>query len=123
MKRIVILAVAGALSACAAGGSGPTPKASVLTLESGLTAAERLALNYVSLPRCGANAPSICSDPAVVAAIKQRDLAAYTAVTAAQASVDADPTASNSQTQAALASATAGLAAFQAIVPTPPKGN
>lgn len=104
------------LTSCATGSSGPTPKASVLALESGLTGAERLARQYTRLAPCtGINGP-LCKDAGTVAIILDADNRAYVAVTTAQASVDADPTASSSNTKASVASATAALNAFQSAV-------
>lgn len=55
----------------------------VAAAEVSLTAAEQAALIYTSRPRCGGTV-KLCSDPAVVARIKQLDNQAYTAVIAAR---------------------------------------
>jgi len=119
---VLAVALAGILGACA-NGSGPTPKAGVLSMEAALTAADGLAVNYVRLPACtGATGP-LCSDPPIVAQIKRAGATAYRALTAAQTAVDADPAGAASATSAALTDARAALAAFQGVVSTLPKGN
>jgi hypothetical protein len=55
----------------------------VSAAEIALTAAERVALIYTSLPRCG-GAATICSKQVTVDSIKALDLNAYTAVKAAE---------------------------------------
>jgi hypothetical protein len=124
MRRLETLAAGLAmgvlLCSCAAGGSGPTPLATVLSLESGLTAAEHAALVYTSLPACSAAGPALCAVPATVLAIKAADTKAYNLVTAAQTAVDADPKAAQTATQTAVSDATTALAALQAITPPAP---
>lgn len=103
------------LAACASG-TGPTPKASVMATEVSLTAADRLAMNYLALPRCTlATPPAICSNPATVLAIKTAGQRAYNSVTAAQSAADAGSSASASD--AATTDAAAAVAAFAAIIP------
>jgi hypothetical protein len=103
------------LAGCSAG-TGPTPKASVMATEVSLTAADRLAMNYLALPRCTlATPPSICSRPETVVAIKLAGQKAYDAVVAAQTAVDAGSSAT--ATSAANADATAAVAAFSTLIP------
>ena len=82
MKKTILVGLL-LLGACAA---VPTP-AQVAALESSLTAAERLALAYTSLPLCPA-ATKVCADPVVKVKIKMLDNDAYNAVKA----VEANPT-------------------------------
>lgn len=110
---VLALAVAGALmlSACTADSTA----ANVAALESALTAAERGALAYTSLPRCPQPTP-VCSDPAKVAAIKAADMTAYNAVSAAEASVRAGNTPD-------VTAAEAAVAALTALMPPTPATN
>ncbi len=55
----------------------------VAAAEIALTSAERVALIYTSLPRCGGTA-TLCSTQVTVDKIKNLDLQAYTAVKAAE---------------------------------------
>lgn len=116
-----LLLLAGCATGSSAGTTTPTAKATVLGLEAGLTVADNLALNYVSLPACtGSNGP-LCSNPTVVAQIKAADNAAYGAVTAAQAAVDADATGTAATTVAAVSAAATALQALQTAVASLPK--
>ena len=89
MRGIAAVIIAGTLAACAnkgvpattAGSAGPIAT-DVGTVALALTAAERLAIAYIKLPRCPAPAP--CSDPAIVAKIAAADNAAFNAVQAAR---------------------------------------
>lgn len=56
----------------------------VAAAEIALTAAERLAFIYTSLPHCLSAPSPVCSDPATVAKIKALDNRAYSAVVAAR---------------------------------------
>lgn len=108
------------LSACAVG-AGPTPMASVDTLEVSLTAADLLALQYLTLPPCTASGTPVCRDENTSSLIKIASLRAYKAVTAAQGVVDLGLDATS--TDAAVTAATAAIAAFQAAIPLPVKGK
>jgi hypothetical protein len=110
----VWLPLAALLAACSAG-TGPTPKSSVMATEVSLTAADRLAMNYLALPRCSLTSAALCSKPATVTAIKAAGQKAYDAVVAAQAAVDAGSSATASD--AATADATAAVAAFATLIP------
>lgn len=82
MIRYTIVGLALLATACASPGVANKVDAAVVAL----TTAERLALNYTSLPRCGTSpkTPVVCSTPSVVAAIKAADQKAYDAVKAAE---------------------------------------
>jgi len=95
MTRILTaLALAGALSACA-----PTlqsPAQAVFALEASYDAALEMAVAYATLPACGAEAPPLCSDRALVRRINTTAHQAWVAIRAAQAlaaAAHADPTA------------------------------
>lgn len=76
-----------------------------------LTAADQVALQYVTLPLCGPAHPApACSQPAITARIKASAQAAHDAVKAAEKSGD----------NASLAAANAAVAALVAITPTVP---
>lgn len=77
MKYVVLTALL-TLAACV----NPSVTSKVDAAVVGLTAAERAALIYTSLPRCPTTV--ICSDPATVAKIKSLDNQAYVAVKAAE---------------------------------------
>jgi pyrimidine deaminase RibD-like protein len=110
MRHVALLGLL-LLTAC----PGSTVKAQVAALESGLTAAEKIADAYVKLPRCGsAGATSICSDPIKVSQIGQADNTAFAAVDAARISAEAGGTPD-------LTAATAAMAALNALVVTLPK--
>jgi|SRR5579863_284665 len=78
-RSLLALPLAVGLFSCANPGVSAKVDAAVV----GLTAAERAALVYTSLPRCPAAA--ICSDPATVQRIKDADNTAYAAVKMAEA--------------------------------------
>lgn len=113
---VSLLAVAG----CAAG-SGPTPLATVVAEQKALTEANTVALVYLRLPACtGTNGP-VCSTPPVSASVKKASKAAYDAVVAAQAAIDADPGASKSATSASLAVSLAAMTAYLSLTGALPK--
>jgi hypothetical protein len=83
MKRLLPLAIPLAVAACAAQTAiQPVSPRTVAEAELALTAAERAALAYTSLPPCPA--AKICADPALKAKIKSADVIAYNAVVAAR---------------------------------------
>lgn len=107
MKAIPILCALGLLAGC----SSANQKSSVAALESGLTAADILALQYADKPLCtGSNGP-VCADPAIKAEIKKAAGIAYTAVKTAEASAAAG----NAVDVTAVA---VSVAAYQQIVTT-----
>jgi hypothetical protein len=69
---IGILFLAASLTACASNGVAQT--------EVGLTSAEQLAMQYVTLPACPSATGALCSDPSITAKIKAADDVAYAAV-------------------------------------------
>ncbi len=89
--------------------TSPTVANDVLAAEQTLTAAERLALIYTTLPRCG-GAARVCSDQATVQRIKDLDNQAYVAVVAAR------------QNTALLSAALAAIGAFQNAIPVTAPG-
>ena len=106
--RYVAVTLLLSITACAnTSTNGPSIETQVMQAEVALGAAERLALLYVQLPRCGAGAPVLCSNPNVIQQIGNADRGAYAAVVSARA----NPTAS------ALTAANAAVAAFAAVVP------
>ena len=100
-RPLLALVLAAALAACANAGAGISAKVDAAVV--GLTAAERAALVYTSLPRCPAAA--LCSDPATVQKIKDADNIAYAAVKAAE------------QNEALLGAALSAVSALQGTVP------
>lgn len=94
------------LAGCATGASQQQTQA-VAVLESGLTAADILALQYTSQPPCPA-LPT-CATPAVKTQIKAAALVAYNAVKSAEASAASGATVDTT-------AATAALAALQSLV-------
>jgi hypothetical protein len=83
MTRLLALAPALAVAACAAQTAvRPVSPQTIAEAELALTAAERAALAYTSLPPCPA--AKVCADPALKAKIKAADIIAYNAVVAAR---------------------------------------
>lgn len=109
MKYALIAVACLALAACGA----PVSPAEVAALESGLTAADRAALAYTTLPACPIATP-VCADAAVKAQIKAKEMTAYTAIKSMQAS-------SAAGTPSSLALAQAALSAYLAVIPAPAK--
>lgn len=77
-RYIIAVAFFVSLSAC-----NPQASSDVAAAAVALTAAEKLALSYTSLPRCPA--ATACSDEATVTKIKAADNTAYDAIKAAEA--------------------------------------
>jgi len=92
-----------------AGCATSTQTTTVSGLEVALTAADQLALQYVTLPLCTSGGPALCSQATVSAQIKAASLAAYTAVKAAE----------KSGASADLTAAQDALTALSALVPSP----
>lgn len=86
--------------------TAPVSPAQVAGLETSLTIADTLAIDYTTLPACP-QASNVCSDPATKAAIKKYAAAAYTAVKTVQ----------GSRLPADMAVAEAAIAALQTAVP------
>lgn len=105
MKRLVVpLLSLALLASCVSPGLQNTVSNDVLAAEQSLTAIERTALIYTTLPRCGGVA-RVCSDPATVQKIKDLDNQAYMAVKAAR------------QNAGLLSVVLAAIGAFQQAVP------
>ena len=107
MKNFALVSVLaltlGVVTACS---NKPTDTATVVAkVQVALTAAERIAINYVTLPACP-KAP-ICADETVVARIKQADKVAFEAVMAAR----------QAGSNANLAAANAAIAALLNTIP------
>lgn len=82
LKISVATALLLGLAACA----GQKTQATIAEVETGLTGAEMLGLQYEHLPPCFGAVPKLCSKDAVVKDIKKADTVAYGAVKAARAS-------------------------------------
>lgn len=107
------LAVALPLAACATGGV----KNDIAAMEDALAAADRLAIEYVSLPDCDLpDAPVLCSEDKAVMAISKAHRVAYIAVTRAEAAAW-DPSLPEETVAQFVFAASQALAAFQAAVP------
>jgi len=116
MRKLAFVLVLG-LTACA----GNSLKNDAAALEVGLTAAERIALAYVSQPDCDTpNAPILCSKADVRKNIGIADNAAFAAVMQAR-NVANDPAATEDAVTAALSTARVALAGLQQITQTLPK--
>ena len=91
MKHIILAALAALsvlLAACAT--NGGSPKQSIAQATNAYNASAQTILAYKKLAPCGSpNATQLCSDPAVVAQLKVADDAAYRALVAAEAAVNA----------------------------------
>lgn len=102
MHKIIAAVALLVLAGCAA---PPTVSKSVAAAEIALTNAERLALIYTTLPRCGPVSPPLCSDPGIVQTIKDYDNRAYAAVMAARSN------------EALIAVALSAIDAFGGVIP------
>jgi hypothetical protein len=91
----------------------PSPKAQVAAAELSLTAAGRLALQYMGRAPCPQPTGTLCADATIKLHIRQAYDAAYDTVTAAQATADAGGTPDLTVAQATLASLNAVVAAPQ----------
>lgn len=110
MKNLLLAAFALSLCSCSFIQSVINPNPNIVaTLESGLAAADNLAMPYVALPKCGSKAAAgsaICSDAAIVKNIGAAAQAAYTAVKAAEAN----------ETASTVTAAQNAVSAYQTIV-------
>jgi len=112
MRNLIFVALL-ALGAC----TSPITPQEIAAMENGLTATDKLALAYESLPPCAVPKPTsgigmVCSDPAIKVEIKGAEAKAYTAFKALQA-------ATASGASAAMATAQAAFAVYVASVPAP----
>jgi hypothetical protein len=112
LKQMISIACLLALGACSTVSSiiDPVSPAEVATLESAVTIADTLALNYTRLPPCP-TAGQLCSVAATKQAIKGYAQRAHDAVKTLEAS-------SALGAPAALAAAQVALAALQASIPS-----
>jgi hypothetical protein len=111
MKRLFAVTIAVGLAACST--APPAPSTTIASAEVALTAAEKTATAYVTLPLCPAGATTgpngkVCSQPVLVAKIKAADDVAYDAVLAAR-----DGTGSVQQ----IIDAVSALSAATALIP------
>lgn len=126
MVRLVSLALALVLGACATGSttvSTTTLASSAYAARSAYAAALILATQYVELPRCNQPAsPPICSDSAIVSTMRSAERAADSGTMAAETAVRslaADP----ALAQVLVAAATQSVGAFKSIAEAyAPKG-
>lgn len=96
------------LTGCAGNPPSAATSNGVAGAQVALTAAEKAALTYSSLPQCPKQAP-LCSDAATIGKIKSADTAAYNAVKAARLSLAA----------ADVVTANGLIAALVSIIPDP----
>lgn len=92
MKRFVIaIAACVSLVGCAAAQVKPEDAGrTVFAIYSDYVTAEKIAVQYIRLPRCGSEgALAVCSDPKVVAKIQRVDKLADLSIKAAEAAVRA----------------------------------
>lgn len=118
MKHLFAIGALALLAGCATGATGATPSQQnvVLASKNSLVGAQTLAIQYTSLPRCGApTSPPLCSDAAVVTGIRKANSDAVVALDAAEKAVR-DPTATSSAINEAIAAATNAITALQTIV-------
>lgn len=103
---------AGFLALLGLAGCTQQPGVGLAQLELALTASEKAALVYVTLPQCIVDSQPLCSERAIVTKIKTADAQAFAALMAAKAAP-----ADNPRAQAAAAA----VAALVASIPiTPP---
>jgi hypothetical protein len=115
--RIAALVLVVALAACSSGAT-PSQQNLLLAATNGYAAAQTVAIQYTSLPRCGQpKSPALCSDPGAVATIRSANSKGVIALNAAQ-SVVRDPSATSSAINEAIASANAAVSALNQAIPT-----
>ena len=112
-RLLAILSLA-ALAACA-GLEAETPAQRVFALKSDYRAVLALAVEYESLPRCPVVTSPRCSEPAVVALLRQADSQAELALDGAE-QVVRSPAASEGAVALALEAARAAVAVLQQIL-------
>lgn len=119
MKRIAVLLLSLALTACATtpDTSTTTPAQAVFQVKSSLNAALTVAVAYRNLPACGApTSPPLCSKPETVEKVRQAANSAAAALTAAENTVRSPGAGVNPQT--AVVAAQQALLALTAITST-----
>ena len=112
MKRYMICSIAASVVGVAMFGACSNPATGIAATGTALTAADTLALKYVTLPLCPAGATkmpdgTLCSSALISAQIKQAAASAYAAYKAAEA----NPTSTTA------AAAAAALAALSSLIP------
>lgn len=114
MNRLILPVIAAVALVGCTSTSPQSQMATILALESGLTAADEVALAYFALPPCSAASGAICSAPDIKAKIKVAAQTAHDTIKAAEkqaaAGASVDLTASN-----------AAMTALQAILTSLPK--
>lgn len=118
-SRSAVLLLAG-LTAVLVACTKPVPPQDVYALAASLTAADRAALGYLTLPVCGSPGVTtkICADPSIKAKIKAGAASAYAAVQAAEAGAQSG----NSELMTAAGAAIAGyLALIPVAAPVTPQ--
>lgn len=113
MKKLLLPLAAVLLLA----GCGTSPKNVVAGLEEGLAAADRLAIEYVSLPACETAPKPFCSETSAVQNIEVAKNVAKSTVLEAEAAVF-DPNMDGDTVNKIVAAAAHALAAFRAAVPS-----
>ena len=114
-SSVVVVSLMLALAAC--GTLQTNAQVSVYVSGQGLAEAETLATTYASLPQCGTNAPPLCSNPALVTAIKNAATTAHNAFLASQAIVT-NPVTTAAQQSAAKTAASAAFNALTSLTST-----
>lgn len=92
MKALVVAAILTCMTAgCVQAQINPdTAERTVYAIKSHYVAAQKVAVQYIRLPRCGSEgALQLCSSPAVVAKIQRADALASSAINTAEAAVRA----------------------------------
>jgi hypothetical protein len=116
MKTLAALLLSAILAACAV--TPQSPAQTIYQLTSNYNAAATVIIAYKNLPPCPA-ATALCSDPAIVAKLKQADQIAYSALVAAENTVRTPGAGANAATAAVAAQqAIAALAAIAATLQT-----
>lgn len=116
MYRYLSLALVLLVAAC---GSGPSPSQQNLAFAAtnSYAAAQTAALQYTSLPRCGApTSPPLCSDAGTVGTIRAANAKGVVAVQALQ-KVMRDPAATSSAITEAIAAANAATSLLSSVTP------
>jgi hypothetical protein len=107
MKLLIAAILAFTLAACASTATPTTAAQGVYQVKSDYAAALTVAVAYKNLPTCAAGGPVLCSEPRVVAQLRQADDVAYAALQAAENTARTPGAGANA--------ATAVIAAQQAV--------
>jgi hypothetical protein len=118
VRRVAVFTLAATLASCAGLQPAPqSPAQAVYAVEGDYAAALAVAVRYRSLPPCSASMIALCSTPEILAQLEKGDVAAWTAIEAAQTTVRTPGATSDTET-AALAAAQQATTAFQTIAST-----